>query len=142
MEIILCCTVGCYFLSTICNRDKTSLPFEYLTGHTCDSIRAKTMWIKETKSGWDKCQTSLVLCVVADSVNVITPMKIFRGKSDLCLHKELKDYHPGVLIEFNETAYMNDQCFLKYVELHLIPVLEGQPPLFALNLCSLHKIYQ
>lgn len=39
----------------------------------------------------------------------------------------------------NKTAYMNDQLFLKYIQLYLISPLEGRPTLFALNLCRSHK---
>lgn len=53
--------------------------------------------------------------------------------------KESPNYHPGVLVEFNKTAYMNDNLFLRYIEQHLIPVLDNKPTLFALDLCSSHK---
>lgn len=65
-------------------------------------------------------------------------MIIFHGQGTVYA-KESPNYHPGIVVEFNETAYMNDNLFLKYIELYLIPALGGRPSLFALDLCSSHK---
>lgn len=137
METVLCRAVGRYHLSNICNLDETPLPFEYLSGRTYNPIGAKTVWVKETRSGWDKRQASLVLCVFADGINRLPPMIIFHGLGER-LGDEWEKYHPGVIVEFNEKAYMNDVLFLKYIQLHLIPVLEGRPSLFAIDLCTSH----
>lgn len=141
MEVVLCRAVGRYHLSNICNLDETPLPFEYLNGRTYDIVGSKTIWVKETRSGWDKRQASLVLCIFADGINRIPPMIIFHGKGSNTkpFQEEQKRYHPGVIVEFNETAYMNDALFLKYIELYLIPVLGGRPSLFALDMCTSHK---
>lgn len=61
--------VGRYDLGNICNIDETPLPFEYLSGWTYDFEGSKTVWVRESQSGWDKRQASLVLCVFADGVN-------------------------------------------------------------------------
>lgn len=53
--------------------------------------------------------------------------------------KEAPDNHSSVLVEFNTTAYMNDHLFPKYIELHLLPVLENQPSLFAIDPYSSYK---
>lgn len=138
LETVLCRAVGRYDLSNICNLDETPLPFEYLSGRTYNSVGMKTVWVKETRSGWDKRQASLVLCVFADGVNRIPPMIIFHGQGNV-YEKEAPKYHPGVLVEFNTTAYMNDNLFLQYLEQYLIPALGNRPSLFALDLCSSHK---
>ena len=130
--------VGRYELSNICNLDETPLPFEYLEGKTYDLVGEKTVWVKESRSGWDKRQASLVLCVFADGVPRVPPMIIFRGKGTR-LGRERERYHPEVLVEYNPTAYMNDKLFENYITTHLIPVLGGRPTLFAIDLMGSHK---
>lgn len=127
-----------YDLANICNLDETPIPFEYLSGRTYNLIGDKTIWVKETRSGWDKRQASLVLCIFADGVNRIPPMIIFHGQGKR-LGKEQAKYHPGVLVEFNDTAYMTEVLFIKYIEMYLIPALNGKPSLFAMDLCTSHK---
>jgi len=39
----------------------TPIPFEYPEGKTYNLAGEKTIWVKESKSGWDKWQASLVL---------------------------------------------------------------------------------
>lgn len=51
---------------------------------------------------------------------------------------ESPKYHPGILIKCNGTAYMNDNLFLKYIELYLIPALGNRPSFFGLDLCFSH----
>jgi len=81
---------------------------------------------------------SLVLCVFADDFNIVHPLVIFHGKGKV--YQKGKDlYHPGILVEFNEKAYMNGELFYKYIQEHIIPVLGGRPSLFALALCSAYK---
>lgn len=80
LETVLCRAVGRYDLCNICNLDETPLPFEYLNGRTYNCIGSKTVWVRETKSGWDKRQASLVLCIFADGINRIPPMIIFHGE--------------------------------------------------------------
>lgn len=138
LETVLSRAVGRYDLSNICNLDETPLPFEYLSGRTYNPIGSKTIWVRETRSGWDKRQASLVLCIFADGINRIPPMIIFHGQGTV-FTKESPSYHPGVIVEFNDTAYMNDDLFLKYIELYLIPALGHRPSLFALDLCASHK---
>jgi len=130
--------VGRYSLSNICNLDETPIPFEYLEGKTYDQRGAKTVWVKESRSGWDKRQASLVLCVFADGISRIPPMIIFRGTGARLGAEKLR-YHAGVLIEFNATAYMNDTLFAKYITNYLVPALGGRPTLFALDLMGSHK---
>lgn len=51
MEILLNRSLRRLLLSVICNLDETPLLFEYLNGQTYESIGARTVWIKETRSG-------------------------------------------------------------------------------------------
>lgn len=127
-----------YDLSNICNLDETPIPFEYLTGQTYNSIGEKTVWVKESRSGWDKRQASLVLCIFADGFNRIPPMIIFHGQGKR-LGSEPEKYHPGVIVEFNDTAYMTEILFIKYIEKYLLPALNGKPSLFAMDLCTSYK---
>ena len=127
--------------SNIFNIDETSLPFEYLSGHTYNSIGAKTIRVKESRGGWDKRMASLVLCIFADGFNRVPPLIIFHGKGNV-FEKEKNLYHPGVLVEFNEKAYMNGDLFHKYIQENIVPVLGGRPSLFAMDLCSAHKTDQ
>jgi len=130
--------VGGYELSNICNLDETPIPFEYLEGKTYDMKGEKTVWVKESRSGWDKRQASLVLCIFADGILRVPPMVIFHGTGQRLAAEKAK-YHPGILVEFNPTAYMNDRLFEWYIREHLLPVLGGRPTLFALDLMGSHK---
>jgi len=55
------------------------MPFEFLDGKTYNSIGEKTIWAKESKSGWGKRHVSLVLGVFGDGIARIPPMIIFHG---------------------------------------------------------------
>jgi len=138
LETVLQPLVSRFLESNICNLDETPIPYEYLEGKTYDVKGEKTIWAKQSQNGWDKRQASLVLCVFADGVPRVPPMVIFRGKGER-LGQEREQYHPGVEVEFNAKAYMNDQLFLRYIDTYLIPVLGGRPTLFALDLMGSHK---
>lgn len=99
LETVLCWAVGWYDLSNICNLDETPLPFEYRNGHTYNTIGVKTIWVKETKSGWDRQQASLVLCVFADEINWIPSMVLFHGQGTV-YEKESPKYHPKVRVQY------------------------------------------
>jgi len=132
--------VGRYELSNICNLDERPIPFEYLNGtrKTYDLVGSKTIWAKESRSGWNKRQATLVLCIFANGIARVPPMVIFHGTGQR-LRVEKERYHKGVLVEYNSTAYMNDILFERYITNHLIPVLGGRPTLFALDLMGSHK---
>ena len=78
-EVSLQHPVGRYELSNICNLDETPIPYEFLDGKTYNPIGEKTIWAKESKSGWGKRQASLVLCIFGDGIPRIPPMIIFHG---------------------------------------------------------------
>jgi len=44
-----------------------------------------------------------------------------------------------VSIEFNPTAYNNNQLFLKYINQYLIPTLNGESGLFVFDSAEFHK---
>ena len=137
-EVSLQHPVGRYELSNICNLDETPIPFDFLDGKTYNSICEKTIWAKESKSGWGKRQASLVLCIFGDGIPRIPPMIIFHGTGQR-LGNEKQQYDPRVLVEYNPTAYMNESLFERYITNHLLPVLGGWPTLFAMDLMGSHK---
>lgn len=141
LEILLIRAVGRYDLSNICNLDETPLPLGYLSGRTYSTIGSHPIWVKELRSGWNtsKRPASLVLCVFADGVNRIPPMIIF-DEEGVVYTKESPKYHPGVVVEFSKTGSMNEALFIKYIELHLIPALDGRPSLLALDSGSSHNL--
>lgn len=51
--------VGRFKLLEIGNMDQTPLPFDFLSGKTYNEKGAKTVWLKEFRSGWDKRQCTL-----------------------------------------------------------------------------------
>ena len=130
--------VGRYELANICNFDERPIPYDYLQGKTYNPAGEKTIWVNESQSGWDKRQASQVWCIFADRIPRIPPMIIFRGTGTR-LNAEKPHYHPGVLVEFNATAYMNHTLFERYITNHLIPALGGRPSLFALDLMGSHR---
>jgi len=48
-------------------------------------------------------------------------------------------YDSRVVVKFNPTAYANSQNIQEWIEDQLIPELEGQPAILALNLFCGHK---
>lgn len=54
-------------------------------------------------------------------------------------NKESPKYHPVVVLEFNESAYINHHLFLKHIKLYLYSALKDWSSLFPLNLYLLHK---
>lgn len=114
VEIALHDAIGHYYLTDIWNLNETPLPFEYLSGRTYNPIESKPILVTDTQGGWDKPEASLVLCVFVDWVNRIPSMITFQWlwKS---LSNEPARQHSGVDLEFNETAYINEVIFLKYI---------------------------
>jgi hypothetical protein len=51
--------VGRFKLLEIANMDQTPIAFEFLSGRTYELKGAKTVWIKEQRSGWDRRQATL-----------------------------------------------------------------------------------
>jgi hypothetical protein len=86
--------------------DQTPIAYEFLSGRTYDFKGAKTIWVKEQRSGWDQRQATLQVCVFADGIMRCKPLLIFHGDPDgdsRCC-KEVKLYNPSVCVAFNKTA--------------------------------------
>lgn len=67
-------------------------------------------------------------------------MILFHGEGKV-YEKELPKYHPGVVVEFNTTAYMNEGLFRQFIEQYLMPALDYKPSLFAMDLCSSYNTH-
>ncbi|RPB00518.1 hypothetical protein L873DRAFT_1564006, partial [Choiromyces venosus 120613-1] len=122
--------IGRFRFSNILNLDETPIPFEYLDGRTYDLKGSKTISGKTDRSGWDKRQATLILYIFADGIARIKPKIIFHGKSGdrgVIRQKEQHHWHPGVTVEFNETAYNNEELFLRFIDEELIPALQKAP---------------
>lgn len=86
---------------------------------------------KSDRSGWDKRQATLILYIFADGISRIRPKLIFHGTSgENIRRREGHLWHTGVTVEFNDTAYNNEQLFLDFIESELCPVLRNthNPP--------------
>jgi hypothetical protein len=100
-------TVGRFKLSEIANMDQTPIAFDFLSGRTYDFKGSKTIWIKEQRSGWDRRQATLQVCVYADGIQRCRPLLIFHGDplGDSRRRAEEKLYDKGVVVAFNKTAW-------------------------------------
>jgi hypothetical protein len=101
--------------------DQTPLPFEYLKGRTYASKGEKTVHLKGQRSGWEKRQATLQICVFAVGVARCKPLIIFKGKEtskDHRRHAEALKYHPSVAVIFNPKAYANTSNLTSWVKLH------------------------
>lgn len=98
--------------------DQTPLAFEFLDQRTYDFKGAETVWIKETRSGWDKRQATLQLCVFADGVKRCKPQLIFHGAEvgKRARKLEMEEYHKGVEVIFNPDAYANEKTIIQWVK--------------------------
>lgn len=133
-------TIGRYRLSNIINMDQTPLPFEYLEGQTYNTIGDRTIWVQGSQSGWDKRQGTVQLTVFADAIPRVKPLVFFRGQGiGGGVVKEMESYDPRVVVKFNMKAYANSENFLEWIDEQLIPVLDNQPTLLALDLFAAHK---
>jgi len=133
--------VGRYRLQNICNMDQTPLPFEYLEGQTYSPIGEKTIWAQSSsQSGWDKRQGTIQLTVFADSIPRVKPLIFFRGKGvgpTILAEKQL--YDSRVVVKFNPTAYANSSNMLEWLDEQVVPILEDQPTILAMDLFAAHR---
>ena len=123
--------------------DQTRLSFEFLDSQTYNQIGEKTIWVQSSKSGWDKRQGTIQLTVFADGVPRVKPLISFwvQGTGPTIV-SERRQYDNRVIVnlKFNPTAYANSSNVLEWLEEQLIPVLNGQPTLLAIDLFSGHRI--
>lgn len=134
--------VGRYRLQNICNMDQTPLPFEYLEGQTYNTTGEKNIWIQSSStSGWDKRQGTIQLTVFADGVPRVQPLVFFRGKGiGSTIVEEGRRYDSRVVVKFNPTAYANSTNIVEWLDEQVVPVLQSQPTLLAMDLFAAHKM--
>jgi transposase-like protein len=68
-------------LSEIANMDQTPISFEFLDNKTYDTKGVRTVFVKQTGSGWDRRQATLQILVHADGIQRCKPLLIFHGKN-------------------------------------------------------------
>ena len=110
--------VGRFKLSEIANMDQTPLAFDFMSARTYDKKRSKTVWQKIVRSGWDRRQATLQVCVYADGIQRCRPLIIFHGaeKGDSRRDQEKRKYHPEVEVLFNPTAWANEKTMLYWIK--------------------------
>ena len=69
-------------LSEIANMDQTPIAFEFLNGRIYDTRGIRTVFIKQTGSGWDRRQATLQILVHADGIQRCKHLLIFHGKNE------------------------------------------------------------
>ena len=69
-------------LSEIANMDQTPISFEFLDNRTYDTTGVRTVFVKQTGSGWDRRQATLQILVHADGIQRCKPLLIFHGKNE------------------------------------------------------------
>jgi hypothetical protein len=69
-------------LSEIANMDQTPISFEFLDKRTYDTTGVKTVFLKQTGSGWDRRQATLQILVHADGIQRCKPLLIFHGMNE------------------------------------------------------------
>ena len=62
--------------------DQTPLSFEFLNNKTYNTIGARTVFLKQTGSGWDRRQATLQILVHADGIQRCKPLLIFHGMNE------------------------------------------------------------
>jgi hypothetical protein len=126
--------------SRIINMDETPIPFEFADGYTYDLKGSKTISIASDRSGWDKRQATLILYIFADGVARLKPKIIFKGTSDGRIFKEEGHlYAPDVTVEYNKTAYNNEDLMKQWICDELDPILEGKDLLLVMDVAAFHK---
>jgi hypothetical protein len=140
--------VGRFKLSEISNMDQTPLAFDFLSSRTYEEKGAPTVWLKESRSGWDKRQCTLQVCVSADGVPRCQPLLIFHGAAGLgdCRRREeMRKYAHGVDVLWNPKAYANEDTMLHWIK-HIYRFssaystlgVEQEPRLLSLDAFSAH----
>jgi hypothetical protein len=109
----------------IINLDETPLPFEFLSGYTYDWKGVTTVAGKSDGSGWDKRQATIILHIMANGDTPFKPIIIFHGRG-IVLVKEQPYYDPRVEVHFNQTAYHNEEMFLKWLKDVYQPYIASQ----------------
>jgi hypothetical protein len=69
-------------LSEIANMDQIPIAFEFLNSRTYDTIGVRTVFTKQTGSGWDQRQATLQILVYTDSMQRCKLLLIFHSKNE------------------------------------------------------------
>jgi hypothetical protein len=132
--------VGRFKLSEIANMDQTPISFEFLSSRTYDFKGVKTVWVKEQRSGWDRRQATLQVCVFADGIKRCQPLLIYHGDpiGDSRRRAEEKLYDKRVCVAFNKTAWadsynLQDWVKRQYASASPYFVQEKEPRLLCLD---------
>ena len=113
--------------------DQTPIPYEFLDGAIYDFRGAKTVWIKQSRSGWEKRCATLQIYVSADGLMHCKPLLIFKGLGKhASIKKEMQKYHKGVVVQWNKKAYCNTEVMLYWLQ-HMYRLatpdrLQARPP--------------
>jgi hypothetical protein len=85
----------------------------------------------------------LILYIWADGIQRIKPKLIFHstaGPTGRIYDKESHLYSPNVTVEFNRTAYNNEELFSQWLEKEYAPVIDGgEEVLLVMDVASFHK---
>jgi transposase-like protein len=126
-------------LSEIANMDQTPISFEFLDNKTYDTKGVKTVFVKQSGSGWDRRQATLQIVVHADGIPRCKPLLIFHGKNEDHrqkpkagnLRREYKLYDPRVEVMFNPKAWSNTDLMVEWIK-HMY-TFSSNYPLFPRN---------
>jgi hypothetical protein len=140
-------TIGRFKLSEIANMDQTPLPFEFNEGKTYAKRGSKTVWVKEQRSGWNKRQATLQLCIHADGKPHTNPLIMFKGSEglgDARRKAEFKRYAKGVAVIFNPKAYANGKNLKMWARQQYkwgseFLLSDNEPRLLVLDAFGAHK---
>jgi hypothetical protein len=122
------------------NLDETPIPFEYNSGYSYDTKGVRSVLAKSDRSGWDKRQATLILYIFADGIHRLKPKIIFHGASGPAgkiYQQEEHLYSPDVTVEFNPTAYNNEELFSKWIDKELAPLAKTEL-LLVMDVASFH----
>jgi hypothetical protein len=105
-------------LSEVANIDQTPLAFDFMGSKTYESKGAKTVFQKESRSGWDKRQCTLQVAAYGDGIQRCRPLLIFHGaeKGDSRRTAEVRRYHPDVEVLWNPKAWANEKTMLYWIK--------------------------
>jgi hypothetical protein len=129
----------------ILNLDETPIPFEFLDGCTWEIQGARTVAGKTDRSGWNKRQATLVLYIFADGIHRLKPKLIFHGvpteEGGQIFEKEAHLYSPDVTVEYNKTAYNNEDLFSRWIKEELSPLCSDDSDdfLLVMDAAAFHK---
>ena len=126
--------------------DQSPIAYEFISDKTYNFKGERTVWTKSARSGWDKRQATLQIMVHADGICRSKPLLIFRGKYDnhsTARRNESKRYHPGVIVEFNDEAWANEETTLRWIKKQYQQAtahpFKAVPRLLTIDSFSAHK---